>query len=194
MLFINFSTAFNTIIPQQLIQKLDSLGLFTSLCNWLLDFLTGRPQAVRVGSNSSSTIVLNTEAPQRCMLSPLLFTLLTHNCTQTHSSNFFFKFADDTTVVGFMNKDKTNDRSAVSRLALWCHHNNLSLNVAKTKGDSCGLQEISLPAFSSNHQWYCCGDGEQSSWVQPSQRTCPGERTQHHWSRKPTSDYTSSAS
>lgn len=46
MLFIDFSSAFNTIIPQQLICKLDKLGISTSLCNWMLDFLTQRPQAV----------------------------------------------------------------------------------------------------------------------------------------------------
>ncbi len=126
LLFIDFSSAFNTIIPQQLIHKLVQLGLNTSLCNWLLDFLTGRPQAVRVGSNTSSTITLNTGAPQGCVLSPLLFTLLTHSLT----SNLFIKFADDTTVVGLINnRDETNYRSEVSHLAGWCSDNNLSLNV-----------------------------------------------------------------
>ncbi|KAI5085415.1 hypothetical protein C0J45_23129 [Silurus meridionalis] len=43
MLFIDFSSAFNTIIPQHLVEKLNLLGLNTSLCNWILDFLTGRP-------------------------------------------------------------------------------------------------------------------------------------------------------
>uniref|UniRef100_A0A9J7YNX0 Reverse transcriptase domain-containing protein n=1 Tax=Cyprinus carpio carpio TaxID=630221 RepID=A0A9J7YNX0_CYPCA len=106
----------------------------TSLCNWLLDFLTGRPQAVWVGSNTSSTITLNTGAPQGCVLSPLLFTLLTHDCTQSHNSNLFIKFVDDTTVVGLIsNKDETNYRSEVSHLARWCSDNNLSLNVEKTK-------------------------------------------------------------
>ncbi len=134
LLFIDFSSAFNTIIPQQLIHKLVQLGLNTSLCNWLLDFLTGRPQAVRVGSNTSSTITLNTGAPQGCVLSPLLFTLLTYDCTPTHNSNRFIKFADDTTVVGLIsNRDETNYRSEVSRLAGWCSDNNLSLNVEKTK-------------------------------------------------------------
>ncbi len=38
MQFIDFSSAFNTIIPQQLIHKLNLLGLNTSLCNWILDF------------------------------------------------------------------------------------------------------------------------------------------------------------
>ena len=134
MLFLDFSSAFNTIIPQQLIQKLDCLGLNTSLCNWLLDFLTGRPQAARVGSNASSTITMNTGAPQGCVLSPLLFTLLTHDCTPTHNSNLFIKFADDTTVVGLINNnDESNYRDEVSQLAAWCRGNNLSLNVEKTK-------------------------------------------------------------
>ncbi len=46
----------------------------------------------------------------------------------------FIKFADDTTVVGLIsNRDETNYRSEVSRLAGWCSDNNLSLNVEKTK-------------------------------------------------------------
>jgi hypothetical protein len=47
MLFI--SSAFNTIVPSKLITKLRTLGLNTSLCNWILDFLKGRPQVVPQG-------------------------------------------------------------------------------------------------------------------------------------------------
>ncbi len=134
MLFIDFSSAFNTIIPQQLINKLNQLGLNNSLCNWILDFLTGRPQSVRVGHNTSSTTTLSTGAPQGCVLSPLLFTLLTHDCTAKFSSNHIIKFADDTTVVGLIsNNDETHYREEVSQLAEWCGANNLSLNVEKTK-------------------------------------------------------------
>ncbi|KAI3374967.1 hypothetical protein L3Q82_021492, partial [Scortum barcoo] len=84
MLFIDFSLAFNTIIPQQLIVKLDQLGI-NSLCNWLLDFLTGRPQEVWVGRNTSSITTLN----MGCVLSPLLSTLLTtaHRRTAPTSSS-----------------------------------------------------------------------------------------------------------
>ncbi|KAK3537989.1 hypothetical protein QTP70_026506 [Hemibagrus guttatus] len=100
MLFIDFSSAFNTIIPQHLTEKLSLLGINTSLCNWILDFLTGR-------------------------LHPLLFTLLTHDCTAV---------ADDTNVVGLISKnDKSAYREAVQRLSAWCKSNNLSLNVEKTK-------------------------------------------------------------
>ncbi len=134
MLFIDFSSAFNTIIPQQLINKLNLLGLNNSLCNWILDFLTGRPQSVRVGHKTSSTTTLSTGAPQGCVLSPLLFTLLTHDCTAKFSSNHIIKFADDTTVIGLIsNNDETHYREEVAQLAEWCGANNLSLNVEKTK-------------------------------------------------------------
>ena len=44
MLFIDYSSAFNTIVPTKLITKLRTLGPNTSLCNWILDFVTGRPK------------------------------------------------------------------------------------------------------------------------------------------------------
>jgi hypothetical protein len=51
ILLIDYSSAFNTIVPSKLIKKLRTLGLNTSLCNRFLDFLTGLPQVVRVGNN-----------------------------------------------------------------------------------------------------------------------------------------------
>jgi hypothetical protein len=44
ILFIDYSSAFNTIVPSKIITKLRTLGLNTSLCNWILHFLTGRPR------------------------------------------------------------------------------------------------------------------------------------------------------
>ena len=54
MLFIDYSTAFDTIVPSKLAVKLRDLGLNTALCDWILSFLTGRPQAVRIGNATSS--------------------------------------------------------------------------------------------------------------------------------------------
>ncbi|KAK3521353.1 hypothetical protein QTP70_003447 [Hemibagrus guttatus] len=134
MLFIDFSSAFNKIIPQHLIEKLSLLGLDTSLCKCILDFLTGRAQSVRIWNSLSSTTTLSTGAPQGCVLSPLLFTLLTHNCAAMHSSNHIVKFADDMTVVGLISKnDESAYRGEVQRLTAWCKANSLSLNIDKTK-------------------------------------------------------------
>ena len=70
MLFIDFSSTFNTIIPSKLIPKLSNLSINTTLCNWILDFLTNRPQSVRSDHHTSSTLILKTGIPQGCVLSP----------------------------------------------------------------------------------------------------------------------------
>ena len=124
----------NTVVPSKLITKLRTLRLNTSLCNWILDFLMGRPQVVRVGNNTSATLILNTGAPQGCELSPLLYSLLTHDCMARHDSNTIIKYANGTTVVGLItNNDETAYREEVRDLVVWCQDNNLSLNVSKTK-------------------------------------------------------------
>ena len=134
LLFIDFSSAFNTIIPSKLITKLSDLGINTSLRNWILDFLTNRPQSVRLDNTTSSTLILNTGVPQGCVLSPLLYSLFTHDCTAVHGSNTIVKFADDTTVIGLIsNNDESAYREEVQHLAEWCANNNLALNTKKTK-------------------------------------------------------------
>ena len=63
---------------------------------------------VSVGNNTSATLILNTGAPQGCVLSPLLYSLFTHDCVATHDANTIIKFADDITVLGLItNNDKT---------------------------------------------------------------------------------------
>ena len=134
MLFLDFTSAFNTIIPQTLVNKLSTLGLAPSLYNWVLDFLTNRPQSVRINNTISSTIFLNTGSPQGCVLSPLLYTLFTHDYRAHCDSNLIVKFADDTAVVGLItNGHESTYRQEVDRLGMWCRENNLTLNNSKTK-------------------------------------------------------------
>ena len=76
---------------------------------------------VRVGSNTSATLILNTGAPQGCVLSPLLYSLFTHDCKAKHDSNTIIKFADNTTVVGLItDNDETAYREEVRELSGWC--------------------------------------------------------------------------
>ena len=68
--------------------------LNTFLCHWILDFLMGHPQVVRVNNNTSAMLIRNTGGPHGCVLSPLLYSLFTHDCVATHDSNTIIKLAD----------------------------------------------------------------------------------------------------
>lgn len=130
MLFIDYSSAFNTIIPSTLTTKLEHLGLSSSMCQWISNFLTGRPQAVRMGGHVSASTTLSTGAPQGCVLSPLLYSLYTYDCVATTSSTTIIMFADDTIVVGLISdNNETAYLKEVRNLETWCQRNNLLLNV-----------------------------------------------------------------
>ncbi len=85
-----------------------------------------------MGQFTSNSITLNVGASQG--LSPLLYSLYTHDCVSSHSSTSIVKFADDTVVLGLIsNNDETTYLDEVERLTSWCQDNCLSLNVSKTK-------------------------------------------------------------
>src|SRR4029434_1754207 len=67
MLFVDFSSAFNTIIPEILLTK---LTVPASTCQWFTNFLIDRKQQVRLGETTSSTRSVSTGVPQGCVLSP----------------------------------------------------------------------------------------------------------------------------
>ena len=75
------------VIPHKLTDKPSALGLHLTLCDWLLDFLTGRPQSVRIGNRTSASMITNIGTSQGCVLSPILYTTLTHDCVISHKDN-----------------------------------------------------------------------------------------------------------
>ncbi len=133
ILYVDFSSAFNTIILDTLQNKLTQLSVPTSICQWITSFLTDRQQLVRLGELTSNTHTISTGAPQGCVLSPLLFSLYTNDCTSKDPSVKLLKFADDTTVICLIQDgDESAYSQEVEQLAVWCSHNNLELNTLKT--------------------------------------------------------------
>ncbi len=130
---MDFSSAFNTIIPDLLQPKLTQLSIPISICQWITSFLTDRQQLVRLGKYTSSTRTISTGAPQGCVLSPLLFSLYTNDCTSKDRSVKLLKFADDTTLIGLIQDgDESAYRQEVKELAVWCSLNNVEMNTLKT--------------------------------------------------------------
>ena len=133
ILFADFSSAFNTIQPHLMAEKLMRMEVNPVIIRWVHSFLTGRPQCVRIGTTKSAVVLTNTGAPQGCVTSPALFTIYTADCRCPSDRAIQIKFSDDTSLTGLISTDDSSYRAAVDHLVGWCDQNYLQLNVGKTK-------------------------------------------------------------
>jgi hypothetical protein len=133
-LFIDFSSAFNTMQPHVLLNKLNMYDVPAYLRLWVLDYLLERPQYVQTKSEKSELLTLRTGAPQGCVLSPVLFIIYTNDMKWTCDNTYIVKYADDTAIVGLIANDDDSDyMNCIDFVSLWCQQNYLDLNVSKTK-------------------------------------------------------------
>ena len=100
ILFVDFSSAFNTIQPHLMMEKLASMNVNSKLILWINEFLTNQFQYVKISDFTSDVIATNSGAPQGCVLSPLLFTLYTSDCSCASNSCQLIKYTDDTALIG----------------------------------------------------------------------------------------------
>lgn len=134
IMFFDFSSAFNTIQPARLRDKLVQMGVDAHLVSWITDYLTERPQFVRLKDCFSETVVCSTGAPQGTVLSPFLFTLYTSDFSYNSESCHMQKFSDDTSIVGCIRDGQEFEyRNLVNDFVQWCRLNHLQLNATKTK-------------------------------------------------------------
>ena len=134
VLFVDFSSAFNTIQPHILINKLVDLKMNRYVISWILEFLTNRTQFVKFDNHVSNCIVTNTGAPQGCVISPVLFTIYTNDCSINTHDTKLIKFADDSTIQGLIkNSNEHSYFDFVEYFCKWCEEHYLLLNVKKTK-------------------------------------------------------------
>ncbi len=87
ILFIDFSSAFNTLRIDILLDRLLKLDTNGHLVLWIKDFLADHPQRVSVQGTMSDEVILNTGVPQGCVLAPALFSMYI-NEMQICESNF----------------------------------------------------------------------------------------------------------
>ncbi len=137
VLFMDFSSAFNTpylLLTLILLRRLSDLHVSSNLILWIREFLRERPQRVCINKIFSDCLVLNTNVPQGCVLSPLLFSLYT-NELQCNSKNLsLIKYADDMALVAGLQDARCPSYSQhINQITTWFEHSFLDLNVSKTK-------------------------------------------------------------
>ncbi|KAI4882175.1 hypothetical protein NFI96_005771 [Prochilodus magdalenae] len=108
-MFFHFSSAFNTIQPLLLRDKLMKMEVDMHLVTWITDYLKRETTA-------------------------FLFTLYTSDFKYNSELCHMQKFSDDTAIVGCVRNGSGEEyRSLVEDFVEWCTTNHLKLNITKTK-------------------------------------------------------------
>ena len=117
-MFFDFSSAFNTIQPHLLPEKLLKMKVSIPAILWVLDYLTDRPllnMALNFPTSCSPTLAL----PKRLYCHLLFFSLYTADRRSSHDSCPIDKFADDTGLTGLItNDDDFHYRQGVDNLLI----------------------------------------------------------------------------
>ena len=137
MMFFDFSSAFGTIRPRLLVQRLPSHNVPGSVLAWILGYLTDRSQYVRMASKRALSHCLQSGAgaPRGAVLAPFLFTLCASDCRSGGPSCPLIKFADDAAMIGLVGDN--DDAICRRRLAVFVNHCDadfLELGVSGAKG------------------------------------------------------------
>ena len=131
-ILIDFSKAFDVVNHEILLKELRTLGMNSSIFNWIADFLTGRSQAVKLGDIISAFLMITRSIVQGSGLGPYLFILLARKLKALSLINRPVKYADDMTLVVPQHTDCLIEEE-LKNIVTWAENNKQNINTNKTK-------------------------------------------------------------
>jgi hypothetical protein len=137
---LDLSAAFDTIDHSSLLSRLNtSFGVSDTALSWLASYLSGRSQAVRIGSESSPTTNCELGVPQGSVLGPILFSIFVSPVGHLVSSHQVKhqQYADDTQLYFSLSPKQPHLgidtlQRCLHSLHAWFSLNGLSLNPSKS--------------------------------------------------------------
>ena len=115
-----------------LLRELSTLGLNNSIFIWIVDFLTGRSQAVKMGDIISAFLMFTRSIVQGSGLGPYLFILLARKLRTLSLISQLVKYADDMSLVVQQHTDCSID-AELQNIVNWSEINKQNINTNKTK-------------------------------------------------------------
>ena len=135
VLYFDFSHAFDSVVNQKLLLKLQNFGIGGMLLAWIGAFLEGRSQCVVVEHMLSNWVKVVSGVPQGSVLGPLLFIVYIDDIVLIYPGDINFKlFADDLKLYSSVQPSAVSSElhMVLPLLENWCHIWQLQVNISKT--------------------------------------------------------------
>lgn len=134
VVYIDFSKAFDSIVPSKLLFKLELYGITGKLLKWIGSFLTNRKQCVVIDRFYSPIAAVISGVPQGSVLGPILFIIYINDIDNVCCGDTALQlFADDTKLYSRVTLDNTSIslQNSLDRLSQWALEWQLTINVSK---------------------------------------------------------------
>ena len=121
--------------PNIPIQKLIDIGVRRSLMPWIVSFLTGRRQCVKLGEAVSTWLPVKVGVSQGTKLGPILFLIMVNDLQCNSGKSGIWKFVDDVTLSEGLsrNGEPSVIQSDLTSVDVWASNNLMKLNAKKCK-------------------------------------------------------------
>lgn len=135
-LFIDLSSAFNTVNPLKLENMLIEKDTDPEIVDWISSFLFGRKQFIDDGATTSNYKDTYRETPQGSVISPFLFSFYISDICSQEQKVGLIKYADDMVIYGLCGPGSSGEKeylATIHQCVNSCNELDLILNKSKTK-------------------------------------------------------------